>query len=568
MKELLLSVLEISLSTSLVILGLLLFSRLLNKRYVAKWKYYIWIALALRLVLPVKWELPQQKIVFEVPAQMAAPMAPIAGTVTAVLPQTPKTIAPLDILAALWLAGCVLFLLVHLGSYLLYRRQVMVYGQSSRELSSLCRSLSKELGISRPVPVRTYAKAGSPMVIGFFRPILVLPDMDYRQEALEFILRHELIHLKRHDIFWKLLFVAANALHWFNPIIYLMQKEAVVDMELSCDEQVIRHAGFENRKAYTETLLSTLSRQYTKTTKLSTEFYGGKEIMKKRFQNILQRTNKKNGLLILLATVALVAILGAAVSLSVADAETETAAGKPDNADNTGNAFQMMDSVPDSAVVEAGDVAVAFTKAVIDKDTDAMEVYLEDSYDGDLETYDSWNLALAPNLALTVIAGDGTYTEVGSGVTFSVPMEDKDQNMIVRLVLKETGWKVGGYYLEYASGEEESTSAFSDDYKELFELSHDFTFCFFNGIREGVEELLVQSYEGDIDVYTDYSDAELEGWSVSNEVEEGDKYKVGDVVSSSVVVVDSETGKTDAHLIFEAVKTDEGWKIQFYDLEE
>lgn len=58
-----------------------------------------------------------------------------------------------------------------------------------------------------------------------------------------FLLKHELVHLKRKDVYWKLLFVAANAFHWFNPLIWVMHREAVVDLELSCDERVLEGAG-------------------------------------------------------------------------------------------------------------------------------------------------------------------------------------------------------------------------------------------------------------------------------------------------------------------------------------
>lgn len=133
------------------------------------------------------------------------------------------------------------------------------------------------------------------MIIGGSQPILVLPEEAYSDEELFFILKHELIHLQHKDIYFKLLFVAACAVHWFNPLVWLMQKEAVVDMELYCDESVIRGISYAGRKAYTETLLSTLHRQCAKRTVLSTQFYGGKKIMKKRFKYILSKKGKKNG---------------------------------------------------------------------------------------------------------------------------------------------------------------------------------------------------------------------------------------------------------------------------------
>lgn len=142
-----------------------------------------------------------------------------------------------------------------------------------------------------------------PVVIGFLKPMLVLPNCDYSGEELFFVLKHELIHIKRRDINFKLLFVISNALHWFNPLIYIMQKEAVVDIELSCDEKVIQQTTYAVRKAYTETLLSTFSKQHKRETFLTTQFYAGKKIMKKRFKNILTKSPKKNGLLLCICAI-------------------------------------------------------------------------------------------------------------------------------------------------------------------------------------------------------------------------------------------------------------------------
>lgn len=90
------------------------------------------------------------------------------------------------------------------------------------------------------------------MIMGFFTPVLVLPNRQYDPEKLHFILKHEMIHLKRRDVYKKLLFMTANAVHWFNPLMWLMQREAVIDMELSCDERVTQGEGYAVKKAYTE----------------------------------------------------------------------------------------------------------------------------------------------------------------------------------------------------------------------------------------------------------------------------------------------------------------------------
>lgn len=586
MKDIFLSALEISLSTSVVILGLLLFSQVLNKRYVAKWKYFIWIALALRLAVPVKLELPRlqqtREIVFEMPARIAAP---IVQTTLPVTHQAPG-VTPLDVLALVWLIGCGAFLLVHLGSYLRYRRRVVVHGVRVRDLEilRLVRSLSRELGISGGIPVRTYEGASSPMVLGFCRPILVLPEMDYRTEELGFILRHELIHLKRHDIFFKLLFVIANAVHWFNPVIYWMQKEAVVDMELSCDETVIQGTGYEDRKAYTETLLSTLCRQHTRNTTLSTQFYGGKQVMKKRFKNILHRAQKKNGLLVLVIAICTMLVLGSITGCSVAKENAPEPQVQETVADSSQTPVEETEQQETNAYTEselsaASHVAFQFASACIRNDTTTMKTHLSDTFEGMPEAYfiQGFEFEEGINISAVYRAGDislsrndavSIFSEtvpVGSTVTLIVPMEEGIRSFIVGLVRQEEGWKVKDYFIEQASGE-----TAQDDNQQIAEAAQAFATAYFGGDREAIKSYLAQSYDGDYDVYTDY--AENVGTTISDMslkgLPEPRQWQLWDKIGSvSLEYRNSREPDSYEYLSMYFIKEETGWKIYFYGIE-
>lgn len=343
-----LNVIAISISISLIIVFLLIFAPFLNKRYAVKWKYLIWVVIAVRLIIPFHMNVPFPQLVIDVPTEITVPietnndndaptMPPIepkpieanngnankAPLQTEQRPlqteQRPLKLTLLDITAYLWLTGCLLFLSVHIFSYLHFKARITKKGMVVNEryiLQQVCES-SRKLRIKPNIRILRYEDAESPMVIGFLKPMLVLPNCDYSEEELFFVLKHELIHIKRHDIYLKLLFVIANALHWFNPLIYVMQKEAVVDMELSCDEEVIRQTAYAVRKAYTETLLSTFNKQHKKGTFLTTQFYGGKKIMKKRFKNILTKSPKKNGLLLCICAVCITLISGMLIGCSV-----------------------------------------------------------------------------------------------------------------------------------------------------------------------------------------------------------------------------------------------------------
>lgn len=344
MTDIFLSILGISVSVSLIILILLLLSPFLNKRYAAKWKYWIWIFLALRLLVPFSGAneqlltglflhtetqtisesgenhtdtpddttIPTRQIIIEMPTQMTIPL-------TVRSESSQPGITPLDIMIIVWMTGCVILISLHLISYLHYKRQVMIKGTLIEDVSVLKQvfKLKQELHIRHAIRTIEYEQTESPMIIGFFRPVLVLPKEQYNSQELFFILKHELVHLKRGDVYFKLLFVTANAVHWFNPLIWIMLKEAVIDMELSCDEKVTQGTSYAVKKAYTETLLSLLHRQCARQTVLSTQFYGGTKIMKKRFKNILIKGGKKNGICILLCVVIITISSGAMVGCSI-----------------------------------------------------------------------------------------------------------------------------------------------------------------------------------------------------------------------------------------------------------
>ena len=213
MGNIFLSILGISVSIGLIVIGLIFLTPFLNKRYAAKWKYMIWIFLALRLLIPFSGAngqdvmdrmsqlkvgtnseseendannptdtaMPYRGIVVEIPAQMTTPIKASSEKSTA-------DITMLDIVTLVWIIGSLIFIFVHLISYSHYKRQVLKNGKMIKEtriLSQIFR-LKRELHISRTVCVMEYDEAESPMIIGFIKPVLVLPKEQYNSEDLFF----------------------------------------------------------------------------------------------------------------------------------------------------------------------------------------------------------------------------------------------------------------------------------------------------------------------------------------------------------------------------------------------
>ena len=76
------------------------------------------------------------------------------------------------------------------------------------------------------------------------------------------MLHHELVHYKRHDIWYKWLFQAALCVHWFNPLVYIFNRKFHIDCELACDETVLKLLSEEGRRAYGNVLLDVAQKNW------------------------------------------------------------------------------------------------------------------------------------------------------------------------------------------------------------------------------------------------------------------------------------------------------------------
>jgi len=149
------------------------------------------------------------------------------------------------------------------------------------------------------VRLKTCPVIASPVIIGFFRPIILLPSTEIAADELTFILRHELIHVKRNDLWYKMLVLLVTAVHWFNPVVYIMGKAIAVQCEISCDELLVQKTNLEHRMKYSETLIGVARNGAKLQTGLSTGFYTGGKVIKTRIFHIMDATKKKTGIMIL-----------------------------------------------------------------------------------------------------------------------------------------------------------------------------------------------------------------------------------------------------------------------------
>ena len=146
---------------------------------------------------------------------------------------------PVSLLPLVWGLGLALWAAWFLWGHLRSRR---VYAMSLPLDDGFVRSWQREHPLFRPVQVRFSDRIAAPLTYGVIYPVVLLPrGMDLADTAgLACVLEHEYTHIRRFDALRKWLLAAALCLHWFNPCVWLLYVLAGRDMELSCDEAVVR----------------------------------------------------------------------------------------------------------------------------------------------------------------------------------------------------------------------------------------------------------------------------------------------------------------------------------------
>ena len=156
--------------------------------------------------------------------------------------QALKAVPPESWILAVWAAGALAALLAGFIRSLRFAARLRRCGfvQDEAVLCAVARH-SAALGLRRPVPALACDFAPVPMVFGALRPRLLLPERfisNMDPKALDSILLHELCHIRRGDLIMNALWLAARALHWFNPLVWLAFRLRRDDAELRCDDMV------------------------------------------------------------------------------------------------------------------------------------------------------------------------------------------------------------------------------------------------------------------------------------------------------------------------------------------
>ncbi len=335
MNSAVLTLLTLSVSGSLLALLLFAGKRLFGKKLSKAFCYYVWLLVLVRLVLPVSapvnavqtladkarensaltQTVPQQAGKAEVSEETFLAPQTMTEHASATSPQTRAPVSPWAFVKAnlfwFWLAGVILYFGWFVSAYLVFARRTK---RSCTAPDAADEAVFRELCASRRV--RFFCgDVATPMLLGLFQPIIIVPKAAYMQsgheDALRGILRHELTHYRRRDLLYKWTVVAVTSLHWFNPLMLRVRREISRACELSCDEAVIRNMNAIEKQRYGETLLALSADRRLPLGIPATTLCEEKEQLRERLLSIM-RCRKRTAGTVVLSVLALAVLTGCA----------------------------------------------------------------------------------------------------------------------------------------------------------------------------------------------------------------------------------------------------------------
>lgn len=256
-----------SLRASLLAGAVLCLQVALRRWLPARWRHALWLPVVIVLIAPV---LPESRFSVQnrlapkpLPARQMEPQLtlemPAVASLPAPAPTPPSRWDRHQLLFAAWLLGA--GSVVSLGAFG-YRRSLrgILRGAVKTDalLAKSIASVAAEIGLRSLPRVVQSAAVGSPAVAGLLRPMLLLPatfPAGFTASEARLVLLHELTHLKRRDLPLNWLLCALQALHWFNPLLWLAFAQMRADREAACDAQVLATDPEDHRAEYGHALL-------------------------------------------------------------------------------------------------------------------------------------------------------------------------------------------------------------------------------------------------------------------------------------------------------------------------
>lgn len=306
-----------------------------------------------------------------------------------------------------WVAGMVICGLFFLISYLRCYRE---FRMSLPVSNAFAEEWLKGHQIKRGIKIRQSDRISSPLTYGIFRPVILMPKTtDWEDiQRLQYVLQHEYVHIRRFDMIRKLAAALVLCIHWFNPAVWLMYLVYNRDIELSCDESVIRKFGESSKPLYAKALIA-MEEKRNSLQPLSNSF--SKNAIEERIKAVMKTKKITVCAAMISMAVIVIIIMVFATSANIEEhdeqkgsyivvEDTTPSSGSANNVDN----HALEDGWEDEWTRTAGEDVIAFFDTITEDMLNACEEYPS------LESY--WNdpivlLNRKPNTRLYGISANG-----------------------------------------------------------------------------------------------------------------------------------------------------------------
>lgn len=277
-------------------------ARPLMKKFSAGWNYTVLRLILLFFILPLPLLLSRLGQMFPKAQTDAGLWANAAAEPPAWLKLLMQS---LPVLLLIWLIGA-----AALAGWYFYCGRRLWKRVKKRSVPVSAKTL-EEAGVENwRVPTRQSQDVSGPVLVGFLRPVLLLPRGYLNNRHLRLALAHELIHFKRRDLWVKLAAVGVCIVHWYNPFAYLLRHELDTWCEFSCDERLVADFSRDQRKEYGFAILDVLERKQQNLSAVFCSPLGGDRRKIERRLTMLLNAKKMNKKTALIAAATMAALIG------------------------------------------------------------------------------------------------------------------------------------------------------------------------------------------------------------------------------------------------------------------
>lgn len=221
------------------------------------------------------------------------------------------------VLPKLWITITILLLAYNLFMYMnfLSREKKYFCKVYNKEIDLIISNICNILGLNK-VDYKFSDKVTTPMVVGLFKKIIILPSNITSIDNYDMVLKHEIVHIKNKDIECKFLLLFLRIIYCFNPIIYKFVEQIDEVLELRCDEIVLENQSQEYKIKYAQVLLNQIESNRKQRYVFSMNFANKRGNIMRRFSNIVDKTKKKNVIGISCVTAGII-IVSSAIIFSI-----------------------------------------------------------------------------------------------------------------------------------------------------------------------------------------------------------------------------------------------------------